>query len=179
MHEDNSCPAKSASALPQKPSWTDRARRMVEYHPDALDFIRRASEHFPTHAGHVQLLLRLWIEADALDALILPMLDEMNAELLHGSAEIDTTRGVSTQPSPLSGFDDGASDEVLYECFWSISCPDGRGVSVVLAVSDSGVFQAHARGSVSAHEHRVGYPVAKDALQDALVAIYVAETTAI
>ena len=150
---------------------------MVEYHPDALDFIRRASEHFPVHAGHVQLLLRLWVEADALDALILPMLNEMNADLMDGNGELDTTRGVSTQPSPLSGLDDGAADEVVYECIWSISCADGRGVSVVLAVNDSGVFQAQARGSISAQERRIGYPVAKGVLEDALVAVYVAEAT--
>ena len=169
----------SESPHPDTLSWTDRARRMVEYHPDALDFIRRASEHFPVHPAHVHLLLRLWVEADALDALIMPMLNEMNADLMNGSGELDTTRGVSTQPSALSAFDDGAPDEVVYECIWSMSCADGRGVSVVLAVNDSGAFQAQARGSLSAHEHRVGYPVAATALEDALVAVYVAEATAI
>ena len=70
-----------------------------------------------------------------------------------------------------------AAEEVIYECIWSMSCADGRGVSVVLAVNDSGVFQAQARGSISAQERRIGYPVAKGVLEDALVAVYVAEAT--
>ena len=178
MTDSEPSPTTSDAVSSEKLAWTDRARRMVEYHPHALDFIRRASAHFPVHPAHVQLLLRLWVEADALDALILPMLNEMNVDLMNGNGELDTTRGVSTQPSALSAFHEGATDEIIYECIWSMSSPDGRGVSVVLAVNDSGAFQAQARGTLSAHEHRVGYPVAASALEDALVAVYVAEATA-
>ena len=93
MSENAPSHATPDAAPSEDMSWIERARRMAEYHPDALDFIRRASAHFPVAAHHVQLLLRLWVEADTLDALILPLLDEMNTELLCGQGELETTRG--------------------------------------------------------------------------------------
>ena len=159
--------------------WTERARRMVAYHQDALNFIRRASEHFAVSSKHVELVMRLWVDADDLDALILPLLDALSVDLLDGAAELDTTRGVSVQPSALGAIEGSDAEEVVYECIWSVNWESGRGVSVALSVSSSGVFQVRARGSVSNREHRIGYPPTERALQEALTAAYVAEATSI
>lgn len=158
-------------------SWIERARRMVEHYPEARSFIRRASEHFPVDAEHTQILLRLWIEADILDGLILPLLNELNSKLLVGQGYLDTTRGVSMQRSSVGAFDETNSDEVVYECMWSLSWAVGRGVSVILSSTDSGILQSQARGSASASVYRVGYPVTRSALEEALTTVYVSEAT--
>ena len=153
---------------------------MVAYHQDALNFIRRASEHFAVSSEHVELVMRLWVDADDIDALVLPLLDALNTELLGGAAELDTTRGVSVQPSAFGGLEDSAdSEEVVYECIWSLNWDSERGVSVALSVSSSGVFHVQARGSASNRDHRIGYPPTERALQEALTAVYVAEATSI
>ena len=157
--------------------WIERARRMVDYYPDALNFIHRASEHFAVSSEQVELVMRLWVDADDIDALILPLLDMLNIELLDGAAELDTTRGVSVQPSALGAIDGSEAEEVVYECIWSLSWESGRGVSVSLSVNSSGVFQAQARGKASSREHRIGHPTTERAIQDALTAAYVAEAT--
>jgi hypothetical protein len=148
---------------------------MVAYHQDALSFIRRASEHFAVSSEHVELVMRLWVDADDLDALILPLLDALNAELLDSTAELDTTRGVSVQPSALGALEGVDAEEVVYECIWSINWDSGRGVSVALSVSSSGVFNVQARGRTSNREHRIGHPPTESALQEALTSAYVAE----
>ena len=152
---------------------------MVAYHQEALNFIRRASEHFAVSSEHVELVMRLWVDADDLDALVLPLLDALNVELLGGAAELDTTRGVSVRPSALGAIEGTDAEEVVYECIWSLNWESGRGVSVALSVSSSGVFQVQARGSISSREHRISYPPAERALQEALTAAYVAEATSI
>jgi len=159
--------------------WTERARRMVAYHQDALNFIRRASEHFAVSSEHVELVMRLWVDADDLDALVLPLLDALNVELLDGAAELDTTQGVSVQPSALGAIEGTDAEEVVYECVWSLNWESDRGVSVALSLSSSSVFQVQARGSVSNREHRIGYPPTDTTLQEALTAVYVAEATSI
>ena len=152
---------------------------MVAYHRDALNFIRRASEHFAVSSEHVELVMRLWVDADDLDALILPLLEALNVELLDSTAELDTTRGVSVRPSALGAIEGSGAEEVVYECIWSLNWESERGVSVSLSVSSSGVFQMQAHGRASNREHRIGYPPAEIALQDALTAAYVAEATAL
>ena len=155
--------------------WIERARRIVAYYEDALNFIHRASEHFAASSEHIELVLRLWVDADELDALILPLLDRLSVELLDGEAELDTTRGVSVQPSAFGALEGADVEEVVYECIWSLNWECGKGVSIALSVSSSGVFYAQARGSASNREHRIGYPPTERALQDALTAAYVAE----
>ncbi len=160
-------------------SWVERARRMVSYHQEAADFIKRASKAFPVSAEHTQLLLQLWIEADLLDSVILPLLDEINTELIDGQGELDTKRGVSVQRSNAPELSGTNAEEVVYECFWSLDWTDDRSISVVLSAIEDGVFYVRSRGNASAYEHRVGYPVSIGGLQDALVATFVAESTVI
>lgn len=164
-------------SCPEDLPWTDRARRMVAYHEDALNFIRRASEHFAVSSEDVELVMRLWVDADDLDALILPLLDALNVELLDGTAELDTTRGVSAQPSAFGAIEDSDAEEMVYECIWSLNWEPSRSVSVALSVSSSGVFYVQARGGASNREHRIGHPPTERALQEALTAVYVAEAT--
>ena len=152
---------------------------MVSYHQEAADFIKRASEAFPVSTEHTQLLLHLWVEADLLDAVILPLLDELNAELMDGQGAIDTKRGVSVQRSDSAALSGTNAEEVVYECFWSLDWTEKKGISVVLSVVEDGVFYVQSRGNASAYEHRVGYPISIGALQDALVATFVAESTSI
>lgn len=177
MSQNDSPSVGRDDALLDEQSWTERARRMIDYHSDARDFISRASEHFPARDEHVQLLLRLWVEADNLDAVILPLLDEMNAELMDNRGELDTTRGASARQSPMNVFNDSESEEVVYECIWSLNLASMLGVSVCFSVREDGIFDASVRGSASGLEQRVGYPIETGALQDALVSVYVAEAT--
>lgn len=177
MSDNESIRMLSGETRAEALSWIERARRMVEHYPEARSFIQRASEHFPVGAEHTQLLLRLWIEADILDGLILPLLHELNSELMGGQGYLDTTRGVSMQRSNIGAFDETDSDEVVYECLWSLSWAEARGISVILSSTDSGILQAQARGSASASVYRVGYPVTRSALEEALTTVYVSEAT--
>ena len=158
--------------------WIERASRMVAYHPEAVDFIRRASDYFPVDMAHVNLLLRLWVEADDMDAMILPLLHELNARLLDEEGIIETNRGASSQPTAFAAISDANAEEIVYECFWHLNWGDILALSVVLSVNGDGVFQVRARGEASASEHRIGYPPSENAVKDALVAVYVAEQTA-
>lgn len=160
-------------------SWTGRAQRMLGYYPEASAFIRRASQHFPVTSEHTQLLLHLWIEIDTLDALILPALDELNAELLGHRGVLDTTRGVSMRESVQGEFDGGETGEVVFEFTWSVSWSEGRCASVILSSDENGVKVVLAQGSISSLQHRVGYPVTRSALEEALTAVFVAEETCI
>ena len=178
MSESESAPPSSSPAGKRESPWIERARSMVAYAPEALSFIERAAEHFPVENEHVRLLLRLWVEADTLDELILPLLNELNDELLDGRGALETTRGVSTQPMGIDLLDDGhGAEEIVYECGWTLDCDSGIGLCVTLTATESGMFHAEARGSSSEQVHHVGYPVTVSALQDALVATYVAEAT--
>ena len=158
-------------------SWIERARRMVSYYQEATDFIKRASKAFPVSAEHARILMQLWVEADLLDSVILPLLDEMNTDLIDGQGELETKRGVSVQRSDSAALSGTNAEEVVYECFWSLDWTEKKGISVVLSVVEDGVFYVQSRGNASAYEHRVGYPVSIAALQDALVATFVAEST--
>lgn len=160
-------------------SWTDKAHRMVNYYTEASAFIRRASKSFPVTPEHTLLLLQLWIEADDLDGAILPTLSELNSELLGGKGKLDTTRGVSTRQSAAGGFHELGTDEVVFEFAWSLSWAGGGGVSVVFTSDLQGIRDVLARGSVSACERRIGYPVTTRSLEDALTIVYVAEATSL
>ena len=158
-------------------TWTERARRMVAYHAEALDFIDRAAEHYPVSAADAGALTRLWMEADGIDDLILPLLDELNSELVGGSGELDTTRGVSLLSSALSDITDTAALVVVYECSWSLKWADGCGASVNLAIDAEGMFYAKVRGEASATKKLPAFRSLQAGSRNALVAVYFAEAT--
>ena len=158
-------------------SWTDKARRMINYYSEVSGFIRRASKSFPVTPEHTLLLLQLWTEADDLDGVTLPILSELNSELLGGKGKIDTTRGVSTRQSAAGGFDELGTDEVVFEFAWHLSWAEGSGVSVIFTCDTQGIRDVLARGDISSCKHRVGYPVTRKSLEEALTIVYVAEVT--
>lgn len=160
--------------------WIERARSMAAYHAEALDFIRRAQPQHPVEDDDVYPLMRLWVQADKLDELILTLLQTLNAELLHGRGELDTTRSVN-------GYSEDGERRISYECGWKLEWrytrTRTRSVSVTVGFyltqfDADAVFYAHAAGIRSAFTQRIGYPVTESALQDALCEAYVRETTA-
>ncbi len=156
---------------PSGGAWIARARRMTAYYADAMDFIRRAAQTHPAIPDDVYALMRLWADADQLDELTLPLLQQLNAELLNGAGALDTTRGVS-------GYCADGERRIFYECGWALEWNDSRAVSVSIGVDEEGVFHAYAGGAKSQANRRLGYPPTESALQDVLADVYVREATA-
>ena len=120
--------------------WIDSIAKAYQYKLDALDFLSRVREQFPssnpTHAGIVS---KLWIAADDMDKPVNIALAELNQGLLSDKGEIEITRGASMQPGSSSQiefnseFSDSTNDQFLgqmgsfnpdrliYECTWSLS----------------------------------------------------------
>lgn len=151
--------------------WIERARSMAAYHAEAMDFIRRAQPQHPVIDDDVYPLMRLWVQADQLDELILTLLQTLKSELLGGVGELDTTRSVN-------GYSEDGERRIFYECGWALAWADERGVNVTVGFDADGVFYAYAGGSRSSFTQRIGYPITESALQDALCEAYVRETTA-
>lgn len=151
--------------------WIERARSMAAYHAEALDFIRRAQPQHPVEDDDVYPLMRLWVQADNLDELILTLLQTLNADLLGGVGDLDTTRSVN-------GYSEDGERRISYECGWALEWTDERGVNVTVGFDADGVFCAYAAGVRSSFTQRIGYPITKSALQDALCEAYVRESTA-
>ena len=171
MTGDNSLQESADNNQADELSWTNRARRMVNYYSEASGFIRRASMSFPVTPEHTLLLLQLWVEADDLDGLTMPILSELNSELLEGKGKLDTTRGVSTRQYATDGFDDLGIDEVVFEFAWRLSWADENGVSVIFTCDTQGIRDVLARGDVSSCERRVGHPVTRMSLEEALTVV--------
>ena len=151
--------------------WIERARSMAAYHAEAMDFIRRAQPQHPVEDDDVYPLMRLWVQADNLDELILTLLQTLNAELLDGVGELDTTRSVN-------GYSEDGERRIFYECGWALEWADERSVSVTVGFDEDGVFYAYAGGARSSFTQHIGYPITESALQDALCEAYVRESTA-
>lgn len=154
-------------------SWTDKARRMAEFHSEALEFIERAGQHLPVSHADAPAVSRLWLEAEELDDFICGLLEEMNAELLDGSASVDTTRGASPRI--------GAMDQhyAAYDCAWSLLWDEGRSVSMILSIdSQTMTCEARVTGTKSGRARGMGFPVSERELKDALTDAYVAEAFA-
>ena len=153
-------------------SWTDEARKLVEYHPQAQDFIRRAGDELPVSQDDVLALCRLWVEADALDELVCTLLDQLNNDLLKGEAEFDTTRGASVRRSRLD-----QQETLFYDCAWSLTW-EGCSVAVNLSVeAKTSLYEAQVAAGSANEAHPVSHPISESALEAALVSAYVAETT--
>ena len=108
----------------------------------------------------------LWEAADELDAMVCGLLNEMNAGLMAGRAELDTTRGAM----PVG------ADGVTYECCWSLAWNDGLGLSVKLSTDARySTLELLVRSARSAEELRVPYPTTEDDFKLALAQAYAAE----
>ncbi len=165
----------------QDKDWIERARSMVAYHAEALDFIRRAALPVLFDDADVRMLTRLWIEADDLDDMLMTHLSELNNSLIGGAGALDASRGVSQRPSAVSGLTDFPTEiSAFFECSWSLVWADERAVIVTLELDvAAGVFHAYARGTKSSTEARIGYPITANSLQGALADTFVAEATAL
>lgn len=164
--------ASSAEYAIDSMPWIERARSMAGYYDEAMDFIRRAQPQHPVENDDAYPLMRLWVQADQLDELILTLLQTLNAELLGGVGELDTTRSVN-------GYSEDGERRISYECGWALTWGRRRrGVNVTISFDADGIFYAYAAGVRSAFTQRIGYPVTESALQDALCEAYVRETTA-
>lgn len=153
-------------------SWTGEAKKLVAYHREAQDFIRRAGDELPVSTDDALALGRLWVEADKLDELVCTLLDKLNKELLEGKAEFDTTRGASVRRSRL---DDG--ETLFYDCAWSLTW-EGCSVVVNLSVdAKTSLYEAQVAAGAAKEVLPVSHPISESALKAALVSAYVAEAT--
>lgn len=154
-------------------SWIDRAKQLVSYHKEALDFIERAGEQLPAHPGHAGILSRLWVESDGLDDTICSLLHELNSHLLEEQATMDTTRGASMRPTIMD------EQSLFYECSWNLLWDDeARGISVNLAIDAStNLFEAHVRSIGASETFGTRFPLSESNLKEALTDAYVSEVT--
>ena len=153
-------------------SWTEKAKKLVEYHREAQDFIRRAGDQLPVSQDDAPALGRLWVEADQLDELIGTLLGQLNSDLLGDAAEFDTTRGASVRRSRLVD-----QETLFFECTWSLTWED-RSVVVNLSVdAKTSLYEAHVAAGSAREVHPISHPMSESALKAALVSAYVAETT--
>ena len=153
-------------------AWLDRAKRLVGYHQEALDFIDRVRGQLPVDDSYAVYLSRLWVEADELDQTVCSLLEDVNHHLIEGSGEMDTTRGAAVRPSLL------AEETLFFECSWSLTWSNGKSISLGLAIdATTGVFEALASGQLSNTTQTVRFPVTESALKDAFTQVYVVEAT--
>lgn len=154
------------------PHWLERARKLVSYHREALDFVDRVKEQFEAVPGDAQALCILWTEADALDETVCTLLNEMNDGLIDGAGEVDITRGASVRPDAMG------RDTLFYDCSWSLRWGDVRCVSVNLAIEPgSHALEAQVRAQNAGVVNRVPTPMVEADLKESLVTAYAAEAT--
>ncbi len=149
-------------------SWLDRARRLLKYRREAAEFLERVGQQLPVSPSDAASVSLLWDEADELDAMVCGLLNEMNAGLMAGRAELDTTRGAM----PVG------TDGVTYECCWTLAWDDGLGLSVKLSTDPRySTLELLVRSARSAEERRVPYPTTEDDFKLALAQAYAAEAS--
>ncbi|MBI4337176.1 MAG: hypothetical protein HY683_05025 [Chloroflexi bacterium] len=176
-------------------SWVERVKKAVEYRKDALQFLARARGRFPeTSPDHAGPVTRLWLLADQMDPLFCRLLDELNRELLGGTARVETTRGVSLrQPEGMPELDARLAELLppapsreaptpVYECTWSLMWGD-KAVSITLAlpVADRGyevqvsAQRSHLVERVAGRRSEEDVPRLTEEVQEALVHAFAAE----
>ncbi len=149
-------------------SWLDRAKRLLEYRREAAEFLDRVGQQLPVSPSDAASVSLLWAEADELDAMVCGLLNEMNAGLMDGRAELDTTRGAIP----------AGTDGVTYECCWALAWSDGLGLSVRLSTDPRySTLELLVRSARSAEERPVPYPTAEGDFKLALAQAYAAEAS--
>ncbi len=139
-------PVQDSAALE---TWVDRARRMVGYRDEALDFLARASDQVPVFEADVGLVCRLWAVADEHDEIMCRALTEYDSALFETAGELDITRGVETRPTPEE------ESRVVFLCTWTLARPEGQRVSCALY----GDQMTGAVGLEVQDSRGVGYPL--------------------
>ena len=180
--------------------WIDSIAKAYQYKLDALDFLSRVREQFPssnpTHAGVVS---KLWIAADDMDKPVNIALAELNQGLLSDKGEIEITRGASMQPGSSSQiefnseFSDSTNDQFLgqmgsfnpdrliYECTWSLSWrtnDDEYAIAFrLIANANTGELRALVNGFNFPENYDITFPLIGNELKDGLAKAYVEEAT--
>ena len=154
--------------MTESSSWLERAKRLLKYRREAAEFLDRVSRQLPVSPSDAASVSLLWEAADELDALACGLLNEMNAGLMAGRAELDTTRGAI----PVG------TDGVTYECCWTLAWNDGLGLSVRLSTDPRhSTLELLVRSTRSAEERQVPYPTTEDDFKLALAQAYAAEAS--
>ncbi len=149
-------------------SWLERAKRLVKYRREAAEFLERVGQQLPVSPSDAASVSLLWEEADELDAMVCGLLNEMNAGLMAGRAELDTTR--SALPAGTEG--------VTYECCWTLAWNGGLGLSVKLSTDPRySTLELCVHSARSTEERRVPYPTTEDDFKLALAQAYAAEAS--
>ena len=150
-------------------SWLDEAKKLLEYRREAAEFLERAAQQLPVSPGDAGAVAALWHEAERLDTMVCTLLSEMNAALLEGGGELDTTRGAS----PVD------ADGVVYECSWTLDWGDDLGLLVKLSTEPKHLtLDLVVRATRASEDRRVSYPLTEDSLKHALGNAYAAEAAA-
>lgn len=152
-------------------SWTARAKKLVEYHDEAVDFVGRAAQQgLPSMPEDARAVAHLWLESELLDRTACGLLDQVNTDLLADEGEMDATRGASMHNSVMD------EQYLAYECSWTLEW-EGKGIAVVLSVDPrTGGYEAQCLGVHSGEVVSLRFPIADAEIQDALTETYVAET---
>ncbi len=149
-------------------SWLEGAKRLVTYRREAAEFLERVGQQLPVSPSDAASVSLLWEAADELDAMVCGLLNEMNAGLIDGRAELDTTRGAIP----------AGTDGVTYECCWTLAWNAGLGLSVRLSTDPRhSTLELLVRSARSAEERRVPYPTTEDDFKLALAQAYAAEAS--
>ncbi|MDP6072551.1 MAG: hypothetical protein QGG34_13505 [SAR202 cluster bacterium] len=108
--------------------WIERAERLVEYHVEAAEFVRRVGSQLPNKPGDAESVCLLWTQADDLDETLCGLFDQMNGRLLNGEGRIEVTRGADV----TEGF--GSEPELVYQCTWTLEWSAQSSISFVLSI---------------------------------------------
>ena len=134
---------------PELNRWVERARSMVGYRDEALDFIGRAGEQVPVFESDVGLVCHLWAVADEYDEIMCRALTAFDSALFDTEGELDITRGVETRPASET------ESSVIFICTWAIAPPGRKGVGCILYGEQmSGAVGLEVRDS-----HGASYPL--------------------
>ncbi len=129
---------------PELERWLGRARRMVGYRDEALDFLGRAGAQVAVFESDVGLVCRLWAVADEYDEILCRALSAFDSALFDVAGELDITRGVETRPTGE------VESSVVFLCTWSVVRMGSDGVSCILyseqMIGDIGLEVRDSRG---------------------------------
>ncbi|HAL49647.1 MAG: hypothetical protein FI707_09565 [SAR202 cluster bacterium] len=108
--------------------WIERAESLVEYHDEALEFVRRVGTQLPNDPLDAEAVCQLWTQADDLDETLCGLYDQMNERLLNGEGRIEVTRGADV----AEGF--GPEPALVYQCTWALEWCSDSNISIVLSI---------------------------------------------
>lgn len=142
---------------------------MTEYRSEAADFIRRAGSALPAADADLELVCRLWTEADEHDTFVCEALQKFDDAVFETKGELEITRGAEPVTTPEGNV------MLSYLCTWTLARPDSQSASVVLSADQvSGQLMFEIRDSTGAG-HPIDFPVREEGkLYDALTSSFFA-----